>query len=557
MRGTAPISARGRHLPSALAVVLLAIAGSGCAATPHYSPPTHTYYVGPAGDDAAAGTSPGDAWRTLARAERVGLQPGDRLLLAGGTRFSGTIALGPGEAGRAERPVVIGSYGDGRATIDATGAPAISVHNTAGVEIHGLTLTGRGGAYAGESGISLYNDREEKGKLRHIRVAEVDVSGFRVGISVGGTSDGRGFEDVSVRRSQVHGNKDAGLLAYGPPLDTGRPTPVYTHQDIAVERVRAHDNPGDPTANDRHTGNGITLGGVQRATVRDSTAHDNGTRAAADAPGGPVGIWAYDSTGVTLEHNTSYRNHTGSDADGGGFGLDSNVSASTVQYNLSFHNDGPGYYAYNRTVNGAHRDNTIRYNISSADGRKLPYKGGLSVHGKEVRDLRIYQNTVVMPQSPNGTAPAVRLWGGEKGVSLRNNLLVTDGAPLVNAESGFTPRDVVLQGNNYRSTDGQESIRWGGTTYRSLDTWRAATGQEEAGGRPTGLTADPCLAGGELPDIDRVGSAPMVVPECASLDARGLDLRAGFGFAPGSVDYFGRQAGNPPPIGAAVPRTAD
>ncbi len=85
-----------------------------------------------------------------------------------------------------------------------------------------------------------------------------------------------------------------------------------------------------------------------------------------------MGLWTYDSTAVLMEHNLSYRNHTGNDRDGSGFGLDSNVSDSTIQYNLSFHNDGPGYYTFQHDRNGLHRDNTIRYNISADDGRKLP-----------------------------------------------------------------------------------------------------------------------------------------------------------------------------------------
>ncbi|MGW7055951.1 right-handed parallel beta-helix repeat-containing protein [Streptomyces sp. NPDC054887] len=547
---------RRTTVTTALAATILAVAGSGCVATPHYAPnPYRTYYVSPYGDDGNDGSSPGSAWKSLARAERTALQPGDKLLLEGGARFSGTITVSKGEAGAADRPVVIGSYGEGRAALEATDSPGISVHNTAGVEIRDLKISGEGDAYVREGGINLFSDVPDSPRLDHVEVSGVEVSGFRVGIAVGGIDGESGFQDVSVRQARLHGNKDAGLLTYGPDFAPRRP--AYPHQNVTLEGVEAHHNAGDPKVTESHSGNGIILGGVRRATVRDSSAHDNGTRAAAEAPAGPVGIWAYDATEVLLEHNTAYRNHTGSAVDGGGFGFDSNVSSSTIQYNLAFHNDGPGYYVYTNKVNGAQKDNTIRYNIATDNGRKLPVNGALAVHGEDIRDLSIYQNTLVMSESANGPGPAVRLREGQTGVTLRNNILVTEGAPVITAEKGLKRGNAVLQGNNYHVSKGQWALAWGGRSYPDLGTWRAATGQERAGDRPTGLSVDPCFAGGPQPDIDSAADARLAVPDCATLARKGLDLRKLFSMDPGPIDYFGRAAGTPPPVGAAVPSTKD
>ncbi|MEU5656690.1 right-handed parallel beta-helix repeat-containing protein [Streptomyces sp. NPDC047737] len=552
MRHLPATPALGRRTPSVLLALALSLGAASCVDTPHYSP-TRTYYVSPEGDDRNDGTSEGQAWRTLARAERVALEPGDRLLLQGGARFQGTVTVKQNEAGDTRSPVLIGSYGDGRATVEASGGPGISVHNTAGVEIKDLTVIGRSGTRADAGGINLYNDRPSGGRLGPVELSGIDVSGFAVGVAIGGKDEKAGFRDVSVRQARLHDNKDAGLLVYGPDFDPRHP--AYTHRNIDVEHVEAFRNPGDPSAAHTHTGDGIILGSVRDATVRESSAHDNGARSSAEARSGPVGIWAYDATAVRIERNVSYRNHTGSDVDGAGFGLDSNVSSSTVQYNLAFGNDGPGYYAFSRTVNGAHRDNTIRYNISASDGRKLSRNGGIAVHGKDIRDLQIYQNTVVVPDAGRGDAPALRLRLGEQGVVLRNNVLVNQSGPVVTAETGLGPADVTLQGNNYRTTDGAWSVDWGSRTYPDLSAWRAATGQERTGQHATGLTVDPCFAGGELPTVRSARDAPAVVPECAGRD--GLDLRALFGTDPGGVDYFGDKVPVPPPVGAAVPRTPD
>ncbi|MFF5896821.1 right-handed parallel beta-helix repeat-containing protein [Streptomyces argenteolus] len=548
MRRPPAAPALARRAPSVLLALALSLGVASCADTPHYSP-SHTYYVSSRGDDRHDGTSKGQAWRTLARAERVALEPGDRLLLEGGDRFQGTVTVKEGEAGSTRSPVLISSYGDGRATVEASDGPGVSVHNTAGVEIKDLDVTGGSGARADEGGINLYNDRPGGGRLGPVKLSGIDVSGFAVGVAIGGKDEKSGFRDVSVRQAQLHDNREAGLLVYGPAFDPARP--AYAHRNIDVEGVEAFRNPGDPSAAHRHTGDGIILGSVREATVRGSSAHDNGARSSAVAPTGPVGIWAYDATAVRIERNVSYRNHTGSEVDGAGFGLDSNVSSSTVQYNLTFGNDGPGYYAYSRTVDGAHRDNTIRYNISASDGRKLSHNGGIAVHGKDIRDLKIYQNTVVMTGSAHGDAPAVRLRRGEQGVSLRNNTLVNRSGPVVTAESGLSPADVSLQGNNYRTTDGAWSVDWGSHAYPDLSSWRTATGQERVGQRATGLTADPCFAGGELPAVRSAHDVPAVVPDCGGRD--GLDLRALFGTDPGTVDYFGTEVPDPPPVGAAVP----
>ncbi|MCX4668933.1 right-handed parallel beta-helix repeat-containing protein [Streptomyces sp. NBC_01381] len=556
MRRTAAASALGRRAaPGALVAAIALIAAGGCAATPHYSP-TSTYYVGAAGDDDNDGSSPDKAWRTLARAERVALEPGDRLLLEGGGRFTGTITLNGSEAGDADRPVVIGSYGEGRATVDAEGTPGISVHNTAGVEIRDLHVTGDRAAYAGDGGINLYADRPGGGPIDHVLVSDVEISGFRAGIAVGSNEERTGFKDVTVRQAKLHGNKDAGLLTYGPKFEPRQP--AYAHEDFEVEDVTAYRNAGDPKADGRHTGDGIILGSVRQATVRNSTAHDNGARSAITAPSGPVGIWAYDATDVLLEHNTAYRNHTRSEVDGAGFGFDENVSGSTMQYNLAFHNDGSGFYAYTRVVNGAHTDNTIRYNLSSDNGRRLPQFGGLAVYGHDVRNLRMYQNTVVMTVLEDGrSGPALRLMDGQTGVTVRNNNFITDGSPLVLADEGLTAANVLVQGNNYRAPQGQWTAQWGDRTFAGLKAWSAATGQERLQGQPVGLTVDPCLAGGELPDVNSAGDAHLLAPDCAALAGKGLDLQALFGIDPGPVDYFGQTVGHPPPVGAALPPADD
>jgi hypothetical protein len=535
-----------RVVPWAVAMVGLAVAASGCADLPHYTPSAHTYYISPSGHDSAAGTSAGKAWQSLARIQKVQLRPGDRILLQGGARYSGTITVAAGDAGNPGKPLVIGSYGTGKATVASSG-DGIDIHNTGGVDIRDLTFTGVGAPYAHGSGINLYSDLRSGAKPNHVTISGVDISGYQTGIAIG-SAGYTGFSDVAVHQARLHGNQDSGLKTYGPPFDVAHPG--YAHDNVDIQAVEAYDNLGNPSVVVRSTGNGISLGSVHGAEVNGCVAHGNGANSAPQGHDGPVGIWTYDSTAVVMEHDTAYENHSGSTADGAGFGLDDNVSSSTIQYDLAFHNDGPGIYTYTFTPSNLYTGDTIRYNISDNDGRKMPHNGGLGIYGNHVSGLQVYQNTVVMSGTA-GQAPALLVTAIHSDVTIRNNILATDGSPVATG-LGITTSQVTLQGNDYHAPSGLWYLLWSGTTYTDLSGWRAATSQEQlSGSQPTGLTVDPCFSGGQLPDIQTPAEVNAVHLGCDALMGKGLDLAKLFQTSTGPTDYFGRMVSTPPNVGAA------
>ncbi|ANP56832.1 hypothetical protein AVL59_28165 [Streptomyces griseochromogenes] len=511
-----------------------------------------TFYLSPDGSDKDDGRTPQTAWRTLRRADAVRLKPGDRLLLKGGARFPGTLSIGPGDAGNARKPVVIDSYGDGRAVITAVGTRGIEVYNTSGIVIRNLVLAGDATSYRSQDGIGFVSDLPGQRKLPYVRVTGVDVSGFRNGIRLHGGRAGSGFRDVVIDDCAVHGNKDAGLVSDGPAFDTQ--APVYAHEQMTVSKVMAFKNDGDPKAGDHNTGSGIVLGSVRHAVVEGSDAHDNGALSDPNAMEGPEGIWTYDSTRVVFQRNVAYSNHTGSQADGGGFGLDNNVSYSLMQYNLSYGNDGAGFLAYSAVPNKAHKDNAIRYNISEDNARKLQDYGGIVALGTRVSNLAIYQNTVLARANGTARAPALRLQPNLGAVSVRNNVFVTDGSPVVSVQGTFDTTEVEMQGNDYHSPKGL-SLQWGQSLYSDLAAWRGETGQEMQGSRATGTGADPCLAEVPLPanGPDLRGSGPMrgaLASQCAqALAGAAVDLRT-VSVDPGPVDYVGAPLSGSPGLGA-------
>jgi hypothetical protein len=514
-----------------------AIAQSGA------EPTGRTFYLSATGDDTGDGLTPATAWRSIARANMAVFTPADRLLLQGGTTFHGALRLGPREAGHASAPVVVGSYGSGRATISASGASAITVYDTGGVEIQNLALIGDRAAFTEFGGIKLFSDLPDDRKLDHVAISDVDVTGFAMGIDIGGGQGATGFRDVRVSDSKLHGNRDAGLISTGPAFN--RSSPTYAHEAITISNVQAYDNLGNPDERQRSTGNGIVLGSVSGALIEDSTAHDNGTKN--NSFSGPVGIWTYDSTGVTIQHDVAYHNRRAGHADGGGFDLDQNVSSSVIQYNYSYDNDGPGYLLYSRRASEALTGNVVRYNISNNDTRKGSVYGALTLSGN-VKGAQIYHNTVMVGPNSSGQPAALRLHGTLLGVTIRDNIFVSRGTELLDAGARYSTKQVLLQGNDLFRTSGRPLIRWSSTSYFSLTAWRGATGQEQLGSKHTGLSIDPKF-------VHSTGAAAFKLSARSPLIGQALDLSSLFGIDPGGVDYFGTPTTGTSAVGAVEPAT--
>ncbi|MFI9383869.1 right-handed parallel beta-helix repeat-containing protein [Kutzneria sp. NPDC052558] len=376
------------------------VVGLGLFSTPSCATSAgRTYYVDPAGSDDSSGLSTESAWRTLNRVNEALLNPGDTVLLRGGARFEGPLLLDGKDAGNAASPVNIGSYGDGRAIVSSARDWGIYAHNTAGLDIHDLVVTGGPAARRTAGGISFYHDTAGQGPLDGVRISRVDVSGFKNGVEVGGAT--AGFRDVVVTDSAVHDNVEAGLSIYGPAFSMS--TPSYANENVSISSVEAYNNSGDETNKTRNTGNGIMLGSVRGGHIEKSTAHDNGWLCS--APEGPAGIWAYDSTGIVIENSVAHDNRTGGTVDGDGFDLDQNVSDSVLRHNRAYDNDGAGFLLYATRAGTANTGNTVQDNTSENSPRRPGWYGGITVAG-HVSGARVHDNTVTGPGAPITVDPA-------------------------------------------------------------------------------------------------------------------------------------------------------
>jgi hypothetical protein len=487
-----------------------------------------TYYIRPGGDDQAKGTTEETAWATIGKVRSYGWEkgfgPGDSILFEASATHttSEDLYLQADKAGgTAENPLVIGSYGQGRAIIQANGCDFINIwapENGSvrlGLIVENLDIRGNGVPKDGPKsacGIMVWNSSASDLDLLHVR--DCDITGFAGdGISTGrdGKSKGR-------------------LL------------------NVTVHNVKAYNNPGAAGVSP-HSGSGIIIAGADGALIEHCIAYENGENN--DNPGGPIGIWFWDCINSTIQFCESYNNKT-IKGDGGGFDLDGACQNCTIQYCYSHGNAGAGFllaqFSGAASGYGPLENNTIRYNISENDGRKGSY-GGIMFWGAtstdHVGENHVYNNTVYMGGTPaNGSPSCVNfLHGNFQGIKLYNNLFVAaDGHKLVNAGSAFSAGKVQFQGNGYWSESGTAfKIRWGGTTHGSLTSFQG-TGQEKLDGSPVGVQGDPMLrgggAGGTIGNTSLLASlSAYAIDKLSPMVDAGLDLQL-LGIDPGNRDYW-------------------
>jgi hypothetical protein len=498
-----------------------------------------TYYVSPAGSNALSGTSPDQAWQTIARVNAHTFSPGDRILFEGGKTFSGNLYFDRFDAGRPDLPVMVSSYGSGRATIYAGNGRGILIYNAAGFEIHDLFLIGSGRDLNTESGILVINDQPGDVILDHVSIDHVDVARFGdYGVEISGSNAGSGFRDVRITYTVASENGLGGIFTYA-----GRRA---VHRNVYVAHSSAFLNAGFAGLL-YNSGNGITLAGVNGGVIERCVARDNGWRS--NAGNGPIGIWTYDSNNVTIQFNESYNNKTGGTKDGGGFSLDNSTSNSIIQYNYSHDNAGAGFLLAHKFDDLVHSGNVVRWNISQNDARKNNY-AAIHLWGR-IRNAEIYNNTIYMTY-PGGGARALHARNSSielqdpQAVHFRNNLVVTKGGvPLVDVTRTAldAATDVRFENNLYWSSGGAFKIMWAGVTYTSLAAWVAATGQERINGQTVGLVGDPeLMAPGAGPGFNNAsligGLYHYRVKATSPAIDRGMDLLSR-GVNTGSRDYFG------------------
>jgi len=312
---------------------------------------------------------------------RISLQPGDTVFLHGGVIFLGPLQLPAGIVGTPDHPVVITSYGEGKAVIDGGSGSALALYKAAYITLSNLELRGAGRKEGNkESGLVLNT-------CRYITVSDFLIDSFqKSGVYIYQSSY------IQILRTMARDNGYAGIAVEGP----------YATRDcdhILIKDCRAENNPGDPTNFSNHSGNGIVVGYCRNILIEDCIATNNGW----DMPrigNGPVGIWAFEADSVTIRHCISFRNRTAKGAeDGGGFDLDGGVTHSEIASCLSYENEGSGFGLFQYAGASPWHDNSVHDCVSNNDGLVSQAHAGVFIWNssrdpRQLRNCNFYNNTV-------------------------------------------------------------------------------------------------------------------------------------------------------------------
>ncbi len=449
------------------------------------------------------------------------LQPGDTLYLAADQAFSGSIFLDSTVSGTRTAPIVITSYGGGKAIIRSGNTTALTLHKTQHVLIKDVQFEGAGRNSGNTTNGIIINES------RHIGIDSIKVSGFqKSGLLV--------YASTHIRIEKVYAsdNGTAGIYVLGR-------SSKKDCRDVLISHCTATNNPGDPTNLTNHSGNGILAGFCTNVTIQYSVATNNGW----DMPrqgNGPVGIWCYEADSVTIQYCIAYENKTSPGGkDGGGFDLDGGVTNSVIQYCLSYNNQGAGFGIFQYAGASPWHNNTIRYCISENDGNASSAPAGVLIWNSsddstQFRDLDFYNNVVYNTKvAAIGYDPQ----SAHSGFRFFNNIFVSveDIIHGKNSGSGFA-------GNNWYSL--QYGFKTAGET--SFKKWVETNDTEKLNREVRGLNTDPLFENPGNARLTNPDSLPWFfhyrLPERSVLRNNGIDLRETFEIETGGKTFNGQTA---------------
>src|SRR5262245_36629279 len=274
--------------------------------------------------------------QSLGKAQSLTYAPGATINFNGGDTFTGCWALTPANVpgrGSASNPIVVQSYGTGRATwtSNCTGnfSSVLDIAGVSGVTVQKLKLVG--GNPAAGSGILI------EGPGDTITVQNTEITGFAgpdgdasaeimvVGLGSHGASGCNPLNHITIVNNVLHGATPTspdrnGIYGFG--CGPNISNVVYSNNHI-------YNLGGINPTNGALSPNGIAFNGVQTGLAEHNLVHDIGANN--NTCGGPTGIIAFRADAITIRFNEVYNvinvNRTAG-CDWVGFDLDGEVTNS-------------------------------------------------------------------------------------------------------------------------------------------------------------------------------------------------------------------------------------
>ncbi|MGA4992545.1 cadherin-like beta sandwich domain-containing protein [Nonomuraea bangladeshensis] len=426
-----------RLLTAALTATALA-PPTAAAATTHAAAAGTTYYVdATGGDDTASGLDETHAWKSLAKVNATTFQPGDRILLRAGQRWTGQ-QLWPKGSGASGAPITVDRYGEGaKPRIDAAGqvGDAVRLFNQEFWTIRNLEVSNEVPATGtpGENlrdlrGIHVSGDNGQTldgfvidGVAVHDVTGQVNWIGGSVANNAPGIRFQTGWDgskktggivfdttvpdigappdratvlnDVLIQNSTIadtsfagivfkqytgDGRNDAGEIVAEPTgwgTRENRDDPKFTpHTNIVIR------NNHITQAGTAYGCNGMYLTNIRGALVERNVVYRTGTS----------GMETYYADDVTFQFNEVYETQQkAGGADSNGIDPDKGTTRQVVQYNY-LHDNGDGVLL----CQFGFGDAVVRNNVIAGNTRYQIY-----LHSDRAATAKIYNNTIYNDRS--------------------------------------------------------------------------------------------------------------------------------------------------------------
>lgn len=422
---------------------LLLVALCACTNTNNY------YFDSVNGSDSNSGRSPKKAWKTLAMAETLQLQPGDSILFRRGSTFEGQVTFTG--VGTEDARITVDAYGEGELPVIVapdTALFTVKVLNCDYFTIKHLDITNSTkDRLAKRCGLDLcsfdghvsHDIRVESNYIHDIYGTLVKGKGEGCGIDMKCTTesyfDGLLIENNIIRRTSRNGIKTS------------------TYEGQKANRLKWHPSLGviiRKNLLEEVPGDGIVPIGCDGAIIEYNLMRKCG----ADLPynDAAAGIWPWSCDNTVIQFN-EVSDHMAT-RDGQGYDSDYNCENTVIQYNYSHDNFGgfcllccPGDGQNPpQKPNVGNENSLIQYNVSINDGFRP-------------KDIPAEQ-----------VCPAIQIAGGSHHSKIYRNFLYSQAKPdtidhcMIASQSwnGYSD-DTVFQENLFYSEDGS-SFRFSKST---------------------------------------------------------------------------------------------
>ena len=340
------------------------------------------YYVNvKTGNNKNDGTRPATAWKSLKKVNSKNFKPGDKILLATGQVFFGTIQLKQ-QYGKRSNPIVISSYmvdsNNAKPVIDAKNhLNGIKLENCNFIIIDGLSIIANGGNNNPKKGMrcGILYTANEAGSYTNIAIKNCTIKDVF-------------FENENYQRGKDEVKTANGTQSYGwgirfllPKKSSLKDVLIQSneienvsHTGIKINGTIDNLNILDNTVY-KTGGPGMQFSGITNGHIKGNDVNYSGSKDDSRKWGRGSGMWTWGCDSILIEHN-SFRNANGP-ADSAGCHIDFNCKNIIVQYNVSENNAG-GF----AEILGNNWNCAYRYNVSINDGYRVKKKGVAFQEGK-------------------------------------------------------------------------------------------------------------------------------------------------------------------------------